>query len=202
MIDGGVAPCSVAMSQVNGGAGVATDPYEDQTPGTAGVWSRSQQRYVGLALFNPQASEYTFRPVTAGSAGSNMLLAFNDGPQITNLSPPDVAPTNESIVINGMVYKVFKDLTPDPMHFPVNLDGVWPSMQAAPPQGTSWLGLFIDWPFSWGERHRQFGPDEPITGAFRSSPAIDAIRREYCEQIASGGDRSSCEPQTSRLVGM
>jgi hypothetical protein len=32
MIDGGVAPCSSAMSQVNGGAGVATDPYE--TPST------------------------------------------------------------------------------------------------------------------------------------------------------------------------
>ena len=32
MIDGGVAPCSVAMSQVNVGAGVATDPYE--TPST------------------------------------------------------------------------------------------------------------------------------------------------------------------------
>jgi YD repeat-containing protein len=110
LIDGAVAPCSVAMSQVNVGAGVATDPYEDKTPGTAGVWSRSQHRYVGLAIFNPQASEYTFRPVTAGSTGSNMLLAFNDDPQITNLSPSDVAPTNDSVVLNGVVYNVFKDL--------------------------------------------------------------------------------------------
>jgi hypothetical protein len=133
-----------------------------------------------VAIFNPQASEYTFISVTSGKAN---LLAFLDDPAI-KLSANDVQRTEDTTVINGVVYQIFKDLTPEALHFPVNLNT--PTMQAAPPQGTSWLGLFIDWIFARGERDRQFGPDEPITQELRTSPGIERVRADYCAKVAAG----------------
>jgi YD repeat-containing protein len=67
MIDGGVAPCSVAMSQVNVGAGVATDPYE--TPSVAAiVWKTGE---TGFAVFHAFADGFAdYMPVNATYVGN------------------------------------------------------------------------------------------------------------------------------------
>jgi hypothetical protein len=68
MIDGGVVPCSSAMSQVNGGAGVATDPYE--TPSTR--WNPSlNSGQGGFEIFHAFADRYVgYGPIGARYVGN------------------------------------------------------------------------------------------------------------------------------------
>jgi RHS repeat-associated protein len=65
--------------------------------------------------------------------------------------------------------------------------GQGPQIGAAPRDKTSWFGLVWDWFFNSGEPNRQFGPDASLTKNLRKSPGVDRIRREYCQQLASGG---------------
>ena len=75
MIDGGVAPCSVAMSQVNGGAGVATDPYETPSGYAPIIWTSGPQAgQTGFATFHAYADEESlFVPTNGSYAGGGRI---------------------------------------------------------------------------------------------------------------------------------
>jgi hypothetical protein len=93
MIDGGVAPCSSAMSQVNGGAGVATDPYE--TPSTR--WNPSlNSGQGGFEIFHAFADGY----VGYGPIGARYLEngAFKGKPALGNYQG---TPSNYSTIWTG-----------------------------------------------------------------------------------------------------
>lgn len=57
-------------------------------------------------------------------------------------------------------------------------------MQAAPPDNTGVVQMFIEWLAGAGPTDRQFGPDAYMTKGLRTSPDIDTHRQRF---VAQGG---------------
>ena len=77
-IDGMVAPCSVAMSLVNVGADVATNPYETPSGIAPIIWtSGSQKGQTGFAVFHAFADGFSnFIPTNGRYAGNGIVEAY------------------------------------------------------------------------------------------------------------------------------
>jgi hypothetical protein len=58
--------------------------------------------------------------------------------------------------------------------------GDGPSMQAAPPDKSTWSSLLWEWAWGIGPGTRQFGPDSKLTQELRTSPDIPGHRAAFC----------------------
>jgi hypothetical protein len=48
--------------------------------------------------------------------------------------------------------------------------------------------MFWGWVTGLGSTSRYFGPNDTLTHRLRTSPGINKIRKQYCNQVASGGE--------------